>query len=262
MVLRAGVVGTLERDPAADDLLAAMLEARDTMATIVTETIEAHKESGRTVCGQGGKLRGPLARFPSAVELNAQCPLKTSGAWHTHTHQLRSPDQSLPDMANVVFRNLDASVVVGVETSDTMVAAADRDAMVERFQDALGLEVSSTREVVDALQAGLIPDPPAARRRARSRLGPLIGRASTSFPDLAGQVPARLAEPADGCPDIRLHGHDGQGENVLNRRCREEFRDRARERAEHVKAAADTEPGRIVRSMTVSMLVRRLVFGV
>lgn len=260
----AAVARPLARDPAAADLLNTMIEQRDTMRTILEETLEAERESGRTVCGRGGRLRGPLARFPSAVELNASCPLRTGGAWHSHTHQLRSPEQSLPDTANVVFGNLDVSIVVGVDDSDTLVRAYDRSAMVTAFQDALGLEVTSTSAVVDAIKTGQIPDPPAARTRVRSRFGPLFSRRTTSFPDIASRVPARLAEPDPECPDIQFHGHARGAvpqETRLQRRCREEFHDGARRRRDHVQAVAETVPARAVRSAVMPAFLRRIVFG-
>lgn len=244
-----------------------MLEREDTMREILLETIEDRRESGRTLCGPDGRVRGPLARFPSAVELDSRCPFQTAGAWHTHTHSLRKPIQSLPDVANVVFGNLDASVVVGAAESVGMVAAQDREAMKIEFRDAIGLEVNSPEEVVDALKSRVIRNPSAARHRVRRRLSPLITRIETQFPDVARQVPARLAQPANACPDLELHEayYSPRGpvmrEHKFQAHLRDELRERPRDRKRTVRAVARSRYARMVENVVVSGMAQRILFG-
>lgn len=180
-------------DPEAVDLAEQMREERDVMEAILQETVEsarngALKESGRTVCG-GDKVKAPGARYNKAVQLQA-CPVGSTGTWHSHATQseLRNPEHSLPDWANVIFHDIDASIVVGTQTLEQVVAAEDRRVMADEFQEALGLDVSRTDQVVGALQQGQIPDPPAARERVRDRLSPLVSRHRTDFFDLDDSV--------------------------------------------------------------------------
>lgn len=238
-----------------------MLAAEDVMRTILVETVEDSRESGRTMCGRSGTIKGPLSRFPAAVELDTVCPLRLSGAWHSHTHRINEPVHSLPDVANVVFGNIDASVVVGAESSEALVRAEHRDVMAEAFQDALGLEIESPEGVVDALRSGRIPDPAGARRRVRGRLAPLFIRSSTNFPDISAQVPARFREPASGCPDLQFHAtfYDHEASRLASH-CQAEFRELPRERSRIVKALARTETARQVRQIIVATMTRRILF--
>lgn len=189
-------VADLEPAGEAADFARQMLEARETMETILEETLESAergrlKESGRTACGSAADVRHPIARFPESVELQT-CPRGLVGVWHTHVteDELLHPDHSLPDLANVAFGAADISIVVGARTADAVVAAADREAMERAFQDALdvGPEVGSTEDVVVALQEGLVEDPQAARSRVREALGPLQHRADTGFDSIAARV--------------------------------------------------------------------------
>lgn len=187
--------GAVRVDPNARALADHMLAMDDVMATILDETIPSESgaevtESGRTLCGRGTDIHGPLARFPTAVEL-ASCPVGTrGGTWHTHVtqDQLRNPTNSLPDTANVIFDEVDVSVVVGTQSADAVVAAADREATRAAFRDALGADVRSTDEVVDAIISGRVSDPPAARRRVRSRLSPLFDQHRTNFSGLDRRI--------------------------------------------------------------------------
>lgn len=206
----------LRRDPDADELADSMLAARRTMAEVLEETLTPTDdggivESGRTVCGNASDLKEPLSRFPEAVDLQ-ECKVgRRTGTYHAHVTagELRSPEHSLPDMCNVVFGSVDTSVVVGVETSDLMVAADSDEAMRDRFQNVLGLEVQNTAEIVDALESGEISDPTSARQRVREEMAPLFETVSTPFPDLQGEVERLLSSdtissysPSEGASGI------------------------------------------------------------
>jgi len=175
----------------AEALARTMEHADETMRTILAETIQSGSdggpvlESGRTVCGSAHDIRPPLRRFPRAVELE-RCPVGAAGLWHTHATaaQLRAPENSLPDIANVVFGNVDAHAVVGTQSGEIVIAAEFQEAMAEAFQNALGLDVASSSDVVHALKTGQVPNPPGARERVRRHLGPLIRRYATGYPKL------------------------------------------------------------------------------
>lgn len=178
----------------ASDLGFSLGDAVEVQEQILLETIESAemgqpRESGRTACGNSQNVRAPIARFPEAVRLSG-CPIGVTGIWHTHPtlKGLREPEHSLPDWANVVFTDLDASMVVGVETSELIVTSEDRSAMIQAFQNALGLNVEGVNDVVHAVLSGKIPDPDSARERVRQELQPLVMRVNTSFPVLRDRV--------------------------------------------------------------------------
>lgn len=190
------VTYSLSPNPRAHDLADRMLSQRNVLREVLWETIQSGKrgvmkESGRTFCPRSRDLiRGPLGRFPRSVALD-ECPVGvSSGVVHAHVtrDELRQPHHSLPDMANLVFEGIDASVIVGTQNSDVMVTAKSAEAMQYRFRNALGLEVNSTRDVVNALVSGKINDAPALRQRVRSRLTPLFRRVSIHFPNLDDHV--------------------------------------------------------------------------
>lgn len=199
---------SLGRSPGASEsatrLAERMLGMDDVMWEILDETVPESddsdpvvRESGRTLCGDGSNIKGPLARFPTAVEL-AECPRGTrGGTWHSHVtrDQLKKPTNSLPDMANVLFGDVDVSVVVGTQEAEAVIAPGYRDGAVGEFRDALGADVSSTDEVVDAILAGHVRDPTDVRRRVRRRMGGLFKRVRTGYSDLDGRV-ERASIPA------------------------------------------------------------------
>lgn len=187
----SGLFGGHSPDPQAMALAEEMLSMEGVMWDILDETIPSGdetevRESGRTLCGTNADVQGPLARFPTAVEL-ASCPTGSSGGtWHSHVtrDQLKRPTNSLPDTANVVFGDIDVSVVVGTESAEAVVAAEDRESAAETFRDAIGAEVDTTEGVVDAILDGNIPSPPDARRRVRDRLSTLFVEERVNFTDM------------------------------------------------------------------------------
>lgn len=236
-----------------------MTEQTETMADIVEETIAAGTESGRTACGRATNVKGPLARFPAAVDLR-QCPLSVGGAWHTHTIDLVAPENSLPDVANVVFGDLDASVVVGSQTSDVFVRADDRAAMADAFRDAVGMDARSTQDVVQAIEDGRISDPPAARSRVRKRMAPLFRRPSTPLPIDPPRAPT-AREPAR--PDTTLYhsgpAHASHPAGRASQHAHREFQAKARERTATV-ADLGRSVARTASQVAVAGVVRRAMF--
>lgn len=178
----------------ADELAQQMLEQRDVMRTILEEVLASAedgeiRESGRTVCGSAKDPRGPLARKFTSVSLPT-CPIRVGGAWHAHVTEgeLKNPESSLPDVANVVFGKLEASIVVGTQSAEVVLAAEDRDAQVAAFQEALGVDVGSPHDVVNAVLSGAV-NPSQARQRVRDTLSPrLVYRTDTGFEDLTREV--------------------------------------------------------------------------
>lgn len=198
-------------NPRAKELSRDMVRMEDVMKTILEETIpdgdgvKVH-ESGRTICGPSQSLHGPLARFPSSVEL-AECPRGVrGGTWHTHVtkDELRNPHNSLPDTANVIFGNIDVSAVVGTQSVETAIAPDDREAGVREFQDALGADVQSTDDVVNSIISGKLSDPSDARDRVRDRMGSLFDRHRVNFTDLDAQVNTS-GIPASSPTSIEFH---------------------------------------------------------
>lgn len=190
-----------------DDLLPAEQPARtaEQMASdkevgtaVLRETVQSAidgdglLESGRTWCSSGdeGQLREPYDRFPAAVDL-AGCPPDDSVAvWHTHTtpDQLRNPEHSLPDIANVAFGRVDASVIPGTESDHILVAAADRERMRQEFRNVLGADVDGAAGVTDAIASGRVAQPSIARDRLWDAFDPLVRRVEVNRPGLREAV--------------------------------------------------------------------------
>jgi hypothetical protein len=186
--------------PAADAerLAEEMVNSSAVMRQIIAETLQSAqngriREAGRTHCPESGKVKGPLNRFPRAIDL-ASCPVDTGGAWHTHVspEEIRNPTNSLPDMANVMFGLLDVSIVAGTETADVIVAPVDRGYAMDIFQNAIGAEVSTPQELTDEIMSGRI-NPATARQRARQELSTLVRTKRTGLTDLneiVSEIPA------------------------------------------------------------------------
>jgi hypothetical protein len=169
----------IEPDPEAENLAQQMLGAHDVQRTVLSETIESAeegrvRESGRTVCSPDDDPIHPRGRYRTSVSL-ASCPRNRGGTFHSHVtqDQLRNPENSLPDMANIVYGNADVSVVVGTRGSEAFYRAEDEEAMREAFEDAVGGSFTSADGLVQEILSGNI-NPPEARDRVQSRLAPLF----------------------------------------------------------------------------------------
>lgn len=185
---------TLEPSPTAEGILGLMVDREDVQRTILEETLASAAdgqilESGRTLCSSQTQIRGPLERFPRAVDLQ-QCPISGGGgAWHTHVtpRQLMTPENSLPDIGSVVFGQLDVIAVVGAESAEYVMAADDREAMMQEFRDAIGADIQEQSQLVSAIRSGRI-QPVTARSRVRQRMDSLFTAQQTGFDDLSTEV--------------------------------------------------------------------------
>jgi len=179
--------------PAAEQLSERMLAEDGPVRVVLSETLAAAKqgstsESGRTVCGRSGLVLKPKQRGEASVVL-ASCPRERGGTVHTHVteEQLTNPVNSLPDMANVAFGLTDVSVVAGVDTTEVLVAAQDREEMAHALSEAVGVDTASPGAVVDAVRQRRV-NPVAARERAREALAPLLRRVETDYPELRREM--------------------------------------------------------------------------
>lgn len=187
----------LEPSDKADGVLGLMLDREDIQRTILEETLASERngqilESGRTLCSSPSDIKGPLERFPRAVDLQ-RCPITgMGGAWHTHVtpHQLLNPDNSLPDIGSVIFGQLDVIGVVGAESAEYVIASDDSDAMIREFRDAVGADIDSPGELVAAVQSGRV-NPQTANRRVRQRMSGMFVREPTGFSDLVERIKER-----------------------------------------------------------------------
>lgn len=209
--------------------------ATDVQRQILMETVESAQqgnilESGRTFCPENaGMVRGPLGRFPRAVDLQS-CPVGSAGIIHTHvsTSQLRNPTHSLPDTANVILGEVDASMVLGTTSSDLLLAPDDPEEATAVFQDALGLGVNTTDELVSAIESGQIPNPPEARRRVRTRLSSLFTTVRSPHRDIdfkvnqlgsEGAIPARRPVLASCHTHTRVYDSVGGHNRSISECC-------------------------------------------
>ena len=221
--------------PAADPAHAAetMFSDSDVGELTLRETIQSAidgdglLESGRTWCSSDaeGELREAHERYPAAVDLAGCPPGDTVATWHTHTtpDQLRNPEHSLPDVANVVFGRVDASIIPGTETDHVLVAAADREAMKQEFRNTLGADVDSTADVVDAIADGTVTQPSIVRERLEQSFAPLTRRVSVDRPKLAqavddlfdGDTDTITGPICDGAHSLECDPHQPGGDTVV-----------------------------------------------
>lgn len=180
----------ISADPNAAALADALLGDQQTQRQLLAETVADDQarmlEAGRTVCGVDADPKAPRDRSDRSVDLAPCNPGEQTGIYHTHpgTGQLQQPEHSLPDFANVAFEGVDASVVVGADSHSVVVAAADREAQQAAFRNAVGVDVDSTRGVVDALRANKISRPARARQRVRDAFGETAYRVNASHHDV------------------------------------------------------------------------------
>lgn len=184
----------IEPDPGAVALANVMLAQDDTQREILSETIEAAnsgnpRESGRTYCAALGSTHGPIESSARSIDLRT-CVVGRGGIWHTHPGDrgLSTPINSLPDMANVVFGDVDASIVPGTDTADVIVAPEDRKIAQAELRRAIGADVQSPGDVRDVIMSANV-DPVEARERARAALSGLLFTADTGYTDLSASAP-------------------------------------------------------------------------
>jgi hypothetical protein len=185
---------SLTPSPMAESVLGLMIDRDDVQQTILEETLNSQQngnilESGRTLCSSQSEIKGPLSRYPRAVDLQ-QCPVSGGGgAWHTHVtpQQLLNPENSLPDIGSVVFGQLDVIGVVGAESAEYVMAADDQDAAISEFRDALGADIAEQGELVSAIESGRV-NPITARSRVKKRMAGLFTQKKTGYSGLAEQV--------------------------------------------------------------------------
>jgi hypothetical protein len=184
---------TIKRDPAAFKLSEEMLRRDDVMREILRETIRGAnagevREAGRTKCPQGEQIRGPLGRFSKAINLY-KCPEGEGGVWHTHVTpaEIQTPENSLPDMANVIYGLTNASIVVGTQSADVVIAPEDPLAARNVFESVIGVKLDGPSQLVDEIASGRVV-PAATRRRVRERMGELFYTAETGFGEVQREL--------------------------------------------------------------------------
>ncbi len=185
----------------ATSLLELMKDRDGIKREVISETLDSKRggqilESGRTFCSTPRQVHGPINRFPKAVDL-PQCPTGAGGAWHTHItyDEMKNPSNSLPDIATVVFGQLDLMAVVGTETAEYFLSASDPEAMRHEFNDAVGEAIDSPDQLLNSIDSGrMVPGP--ARERVRDRLRPLFHTERTGFSDLTERVDQKFGAQA------------------------------------------------------------------
>lgn len=220
----------LSADPNATALADALLADQDTQRQLLAETVAEGNarmlEAGRTVCGVDADPKEPRDRSGRSVDLAPCKPDEQTGIYHTHPgyEQLQRPEHSLPDFANVAFEGVTASVVVGADSHSVVVAAEDREAQREAFRNAVGVDVDSTRGVVDALRANKISRPARARQRVREAFGETAYRVGADHRDVLGNRVVAAAPDAHGDSLWRVYDTTERevvrGANVLRRQGR------------------------------------------
>jgi hypothetical protein len=171
------------------ELVDQMMQEDEMKKTILSETISAGEsgqilESGRTLCPGRGSVKGPLARFPTSVQLQ-RCPVGVGGAWHAHVtrDELLNPRNSIPDIGTVVFGHLDAIGVVGTDSEEYFVGTENREIMQREFRNALGIDAHSFDELMDALNDRRIK-PRSAQQKLRDTFSEFFVTGTTGYQNL------------------------------------------------------------------------------
>jgi len=195
-----------------------MVDAIDLQRDILSEAAASGTESGRSVCGESSNAKEGVERERNSVVLKG-CPLNARGLMHGGGgHDFAAPEHSLLDMANVVFGAGTASMVVGNEQSDLMLSVADehQGELIHEFQNALGVEVQSSDDVVAALESGAIAYPAQARRRFRQAVPKLFLEVETPHPDVTPSTHARAVIPDSVVLEDALAGHRVRVDNIMD----------------------------------------------
>jgi len=199
----------------------AMHAREDVGGLVLAETLQSAidgeeiLESGRTWCSSDSddQLREPYIRYPAAVDLAGCPPEDVTAVWHSHTTpgQVANPEHSLPDIANVAFGRVDASIIPGTHSDHVLVAAADREAMQREFRNTLGADVDSTQAVADAITSGRVSSPSITRDRLNEAFEPLMQRVDVHRPDLAAVADELFDGDTDPVEDLICDGeHDAR----------------------------------------------------
>lgn len=175
------------------DLGHGLVRRRDLQEDLLHEAHETGEEAGFTVCGRG-KVKSAVSTAFSSVILPF-CPLDSRAVMHGGGgHDLASPRLSLLDISDVLFGTSDASLVVGADTSELMVAPNREQLLAAQrvFRDAVGLNVGSHEDMVHIVEERLISVEEArqARQHIKTELAPLFSTESTPHPDM---LPAATA---------------------------------------------------------------------
>lgn len=204
-------VRSLQPAEEAERMAEFLLEEDGVREQILSETIESAasgriRESGRTVCGSGDVVLPPHLRFPKAVELQ-RCPVGAGRAGIIHSHvtrpELMNPQHSIPDTSNVILvGNVAASMVVGLETSEILLAPDDPEAAKTSLERALGVPADSPEEVQAAIDRGQIESFQAVRRRLKRELSGLFREYDTPEPELKARLD-EIVEPSSDAPGTR-----------------------------------------------------------
>lgn len=168
--------------------------AEELQRDIIEEAIEEGTEAGRTICGSKEKAKEPLARAFGSVIL-PNCPIDHRGLIHAGGgHDLRAPTNSVLDIANVLFGGASVVMVTGTRRSDLFLAPVEDQLDEARllFQNAIGLEVESLEEVIEARNDNRILNPIAANRKLREELAPLFQTVETPHPEFEMQESSSL----------------------------------------------------------------------
>lgn len=170
----------------AEQLAREIVTAEEQQRTILEEAVADGEEAGRTICGRKEDAREPIARAFDGLVLPG-CPIGHRGLMHGGGgHDLHAPRNSLLDMANVLFGGASVIATIGTRRSDLFLAPTEDQlaAAQDVFENAIGFEVDSFEDFVEAREAGRIRNPIQAGQRIREELDPLFVSVETPHPDV------------------------------------------------------------------------------
>lgn len=169
-----------------------ILNSHKILREVLEESASTGKESGRTFCNPDGntdldgdeEVHGPAARTERSVNLRA-CPLGGGGIVHTHPvdrQRWRTPVHSLMDMSLVLHPDgYAASVVLGVQSSEVLVAPDDRASAEREFERIVGVSAGSSNALYQQIKDRPDEEIAAMHREARDVFSDLFSREPTRY---------------------------------------------------------------------------------
>lgn len=276
--------GEIVPDPHAIELVE-KLSVSEYATIVLTETLNAADdgqitESGRTICSTLENVSPPIDRYPMAVDLPGCRPWDATGIIHSHVtpDELRNPTHSLPDVANVLYGNADASIVPGAESTHAIVRPTDETIPEARavFDNVIGQEIDRPEDVSRAVDEGAIISLESAQSRLMEQLGPITDRFEIARPQIIdrvaemdtteserGMAAAEMAfmRPPEGDDDHR-HAHEQHKQHQQQRPAQIRACSRQRDIASRFRGSIDDDTSRFLKVTVVSNVIGTIVGGV
>lgn len=193
-------------------------ENKEIQAEILEDAVGSDEEVGKTICGTTADTKEPIESGFDSITLPG-CRVGHRGMLHAGGgHDLHAPMNSLLDMANVLFGRASVVAVLGTRRSDLFLQPTE-DQLAQAqlaFQDAIGIEVETLEDYVQARQDRRVRNPIQAAQRLREELDLLFITVKTPHPEIEAQIGTSLAAPLGVDVSQALHQTSERFGNILS----------------------------------------------